>query len=159
MYERVDDINVAYDKGMLSHQDSIQQLADVTGQPYDYVYRHMLFPSAPDEMLFSLMRELKNSHKISMISNISGSDRLKEILSPTHLEVFDDIVLSGEIGIVKPDERIYRIATDNLQVEPEKCIFVDDSERNLLGAEQVGMRTVHYKNFKQFERDIHKLLD
>ncbi len=57
---------------------------------------------------------------------------------------FDDIVLSGEVGLRKPDPAIYRLAARRLEVEPEDCVFVDDLAGNVRAAAALGMTAVHH---------------
>jgi epoxide hydrolase-like predicted phosphatase len=52
---------------------------------------------------------------------------------------FDDQVISGEVGLRKPDPAIYELAARRLGVEPQRCAFVDDLARNVEVAEQLGM--------------------
>ncbi len=52
---------------------------------------------------------------------------------------FDDLVISGEVGLRKPDPAIYRLAAERLAVAPEDCVFVDDLERNVEVARELGM--------------------
>jgi putative hydrolase of the HAD superfamily len=57
-------------------------------------------------------------------------------------ELFDDIVDSSEVGLRKPDPRIYELALGRLGVEAAETAFIDDAPGNVTGAERVGMRTV-----------------
>lgn len=52
---------------------------------------------------------------------------------------FDDLVISGEVGLRKPDPAIYRLAADRLGLAPTACVFVDDLERNVEVARELGM--------------------
>ena len=63
---------------------------------------------------------------------------------PRHLfgELFDDVVISGEVGMRKPEERIFALATARLGLLAEDCVFVDDVEGNILAARTLGFRTV-----------------
>lgn len=63
---------------------------------------------------------------------------------PTDLfdRYFDDVVISAAVGLRKPDEAIWRLACERLQVEPAECVFVDDLQRNLDVAAGLGMATV-----------------
>jgi putative hydrolase of the HAD superfamily len=58
---------------------------------------------------------------------------------------FDDLVLSGQVGLRKPDPAIYRLAADRLGVAVEACVFVDDLERNVEVATSLGMLGVHHR--------------
>ena len=54
-------------------------------------------------------------------------------------EQFDDIVLSGGVGIAKPDPAIYRLVCGRNGIEPSEAVFLDDSPINVAGAHAVGM--------------------
>ena len=59
------------------------------------------------------------------------------------LELFDEVLISCDIGATKPDEKMYRTITERLEVNPEDCVFCDDRLNNLEGAEKFGIRAVH----------------
>ena len=58
---------------------------------------------------------------------------------PALAELFDVMVISGEVGLRKPDPEIYRLTVARLGVEPGECVFVDDLSPNVRGAAAVGM--------------------
>jgi len=60
------------------------------------------------------------------------------------LEHFRDIVVSGEVGMKKPDPRIFRLMLQRIGVEPADVVFIDDVADNVAGADALGMRTVHF---------------
>jgi HAD superfamily hydrolase (TIGR01509 family) len=60
--------------------------------------------------------------------------------------VFDDVLLSGDVGFGKPDARIYLLAAERLGLVPEECAFVDDMAINVRGAVRVGMVGVHHQH-------------
>jgi HAD superfamily hydrolase (TIGR01509 family) len=59
-------------------------------------------------------------------------------------EIFDTVVVSGTVGMRKPEREIYTYAAGLIGVPPEQCVFVDDSAANIAGAESAGMRGVHH---------------
>ncbi|MBI2202640.1 MAG: HAD family phosphatase [Candidatus Rokubacteria bacterium] len=65
---------------------------------------------------------------------------------------FDDIVLSYEVGLLKPDPKIYRAALDRLGVAAEVTLFTDDRAVNVRAAEKVGMRGFVFAGPRPFER-------
>lgn len=59
-------------------------------------------------------------------------------------ELFDVIVISGEVGMRKPEARIYHLVAQRLGLLPEECVFVDDLAPNIQGAAEVGMLGIHH---------------
>jgi putative hydrolase of the HAD superfamily len=60
-------------------------------------------------------------------------------------ELFDHVVVSGEVGVRKPSRRIFWLAAERAAVAPERCVMVDDLEQNLVGAQRVGMQTILHR--------------
>lgn len=58
--------------------------------------------------------------------------------------LFDALVISGEVGVRKPDPDAYLLAAEKIGRAPEECVFVDDFEENVKGAEATGMVGVHH---------------
>lgn len=81
-------------------------------------------------------------HRTALVSNSWGDLRYAEEVRAS----FDAVVLSGELGIRKPDPRIFVEAATRIGVAPESCIFVDDHEPNLEGARGLGMTTIWHRD-------------
>jgi putative hydrolase of the HAD superfamily len=73
-------------------------------------------------------------------------------------ELFDALVISGEIGIRKPAPEIYALATERLGVGPECCVFVDDLPGNLKPAAAIGMATVLHRDAASTIPELEALL-
>jgi putative hydrolase of the HAD superfamily len=79
--------------------------------------------------------------RLALVSNTSAYRR--NWLSEFALErLFDSVVLSFEVGMLKPEPEIYRLAADRLSVPPQECVFVDDQPKCLAGAHAISMTTV-----------------
>jgi epoxide hydrolase-like predicted phosphatase len=70
---------------------------------------------------------------------------------------FDCLVLSHEVGILKPDERIYKITLDKLNLKDQDCLFVDDLKENLKPAREMGMETILFKSTEQLKKEFNKI--
>lgn len=152
------DIEQASSRGMITHEQWLAELAVLAGVSEEQANKE-IDDNPPNEALLDYIRiSLKPLYSIGFLSNTS-SDWRDELFTQDQLALFDDFVLSYQVQMAKPDERIYRLAAERLGFLPEECVFVDDIERYCTGAEVTGMKSVHYKNFAQFERDIRKLLD
>jgi 2-haloacid dehalogenase len=60
------------------------------------------------------------------------------------LGLFETVLVSGEEKLIKPDPRFYRILIDRLKVDPRHAVFIDDVEKNILGAQALGFQTIHF---------------
>jgi|HigsolmetaAR202D_1030399.scaffolds.fasta_scaffold07867_3 haloacid dehalogenase superfamily, subfamily IA, variant 3 with third motif having DD or ED/haloacid dehalogenase superfamily, subfamily IA, variant 1 with third motif having Dx(3-4)D or Dx(3-4)E len=67
---------------------------------------------------------------------------------------FRAIVVSGEIGMIKPDPRIFRHLTDTYGLCPERCLFIDDNARNVDGARAAGLQAVRFHDPLQLRADL-----
>jgi HAD superfamily hydrolase (TIGR01509 family) len=89
-----------------------------------------------------VIRELRTRGvKTALVSNCSHSTRgIVDRLGLT--EAFDEVILSFEVGLRKPDAGIYREALRRLGVEPEHAVFVDDQQDYCDGAAAIGIETL-----------------
>jgi HAD superfamily hydrolase (TIGR01509 family) len=68
------------------------------------------------------------------------------------------MTVSAEVGVMKPEARIYQMALDALGVAPAESVFVDDFPENVEGARAVGMQAIHFIQPEQALDELHKLL-
>ncbi len=93
------------------------------------------------EGAFSVLSYLHRKYRLALVSNCSTG--LSEVLRTLGVsDLFDSIVLSYEVGVRKPDRRIYVQALRSLMLEPHECIFVADEISDLEGAREVGLKTL-----------------
>jgi putative hydrolase of the HAD superfamily len=105
----------------------------------------------PQRPMFDAVRRARgHGLKTGLLSNSWGVDYPREEWD----EVFDAVVISGEVGMRKPEPAIYRRAAELLEVAPAECVFVDDLGPNVKGAVGVGMVGV---KFVDAEQAIHEL--
>ena len=67
---------------------------------------------------------------------------------------FEDVVVSGEVGLVKPDPRIYRLAIDRCRLEPARTVFVDDLLANVEAASAEGLHGLHFSTPERLRADL-----
>jgi len=102
---------------------------------YKYV---CLFEDAVDTL-----NELKKKYKIGIITNGHSTTQWNKICGSGIQDMFDLIVVSGDINIHKPDPRIYQYSCDMLGLKPEECVYVGDNFfRDIYGAQKAGLKTV-----------------
>ena len=70
------------------------------------------------------------------------------------LSWFDDLVISGEVGVIKPDPRIFEILLERNAVAPESAVFIDDVARNAEAASRLGIHGIHFRSPDQLRREL-----
>ncbi len=108
------------------------------------------------------MPELLSSLKEKGYNLILLSDQTKEWwpFLNTKYDVssyFDHCVVSYEVGVNKPDPEIYRVALKNTSSAPADCVFVDDLEKNLPPAEELGMKTILFTDVENLKNKLKEL--
>ncbi len=94
----------------------------------------------------AVMEELRAAGvPLYAITNFSTEKFAEAQVRFPFLRQFRDVVVSGEEKLVKPDPAIYRRLLARNGLEAGRCLFIDDSEKNVRGAEAVGMRAHHFR--------------
>ena len=111
-----------------------------------------------DRDLLEYIRSLRPRRKTGLISN--GWPDLRDYISRNHFEdAFDALVISAEVGLMKPDPEIYRLALRTLQVLPAEAALVDDTPANIEAAHELGMHGILFENPAQMRRQLAAVLD
>ncbi len=138
--------------GNMDYATLNKELAKLAGIPLEQAIVELQAHQKNVELL-DFISSQKEKYKIGFLSNVAA-DILDTFFEPSDLELFDDIVLSYQVKLAKPDEKIFKLSAERLGVEPDECIFVDDNYTYLYGAEMVGMKTILYKDFISFQKEL-----
>jgi epoxide hydrolase-like predicted phosphatase len=98
-----------------------------------------------DRTLLDYIRSLRVTYKTGLISN-AWSDLRDFIVREKFDDAFDKLIISAEVGAVKPEPRIFQIALEQFGVSPNEAVFVDDFYPNIEGCEKAGIRGIHFKD-------------
>jgi epoxide hydrolase-like predicted phosphatase len=94
--------------------------------------------------MYDLMRDLRQAGiRTCLLSNSWGSNDYPRDLFP---ELFDAWVISAEVGMRKPEERIFLLAAERLRLPPDQCVFIDDIQANVDAATALGMAGVLHRD-------------
>jgi putative hydrolase of the HAD superfamily len=110
----------------------------------------------PDHAMTNAVRAAKDAGvRTGLVSNSWGRGRYDRSQFPV---LFNGVVISGEVGMRKPDPAIYALGADSIRLPPEQCVFVDDLPGNLKPARELGMATVHHVSAEQTVAELEPLL-
>ena len=121
----------------------------------DWKKFYLIHDTANEETL-SFIDELHGSYKTAMLSN-SASGVVKAKLNNKQISVFDEVIISADVELKKPDPKIFELTAKKLGVKPEECVFTDDHEEYLAGATHVGMKTILYTGFEEFKKELERV--
>lgn len=111
-----------------------------------------------DTALVALIEQLHEQYRTGLISN-AHSNELRPLLDMHDLHgLFDEIVISSEVGMAKPNPQIFTHICKQLQVEPSECVFTDDNPANVAAAKTLGMQGIVYTDVTSYQQELAKLL-
>jgi putative hydrolase of the HAD superfamily len=121
----------------------------------DGLLTRMFAGFAPQPAMMQALRQAKAAGlATALLSNSWGHEYPREGWD----EVFDVVVISGEVNLRKPEPEIFQLTTSRLGLSPEQCVFVDDLMPNIRGAADVGMVAVHHVTPQQTLDELEALL-
>jgi putative hydrolase of the HAD superfamily len=150
------DLLIGLETGALPEEEFEPQFAAVLGvSPSHLIDRLFAGARADEAMLTAVRRARAQGIRTGLISNSWGTRRYDRALLS---ELFDGIVISGEVGMRKPDPEIYVLGAERIGLDPSLCVYVDDLGFNLKPAAALGMATVHHVNEAQTIPELERLL-
>jgi epoxide hydrolase-like predicted phosphatase len=108
--------------------------------------------------LAGFVRDLRPRYKTGIISNSFVGARKREQDAYGFEDLCDVVVYSHEVGYLKPDPRIYRVACERVGVLPEEAVLVDDVDANVQGARSIGMTAIKFIDNHQALTELNALL-
>jgi putative hydrolase of the HAD superfamily len=113
------------------------------------LHRDLFSGEQVDEELVAFLHSLRPRYKTAILSNCwPGARTVMEERYGLN-GVVDELILSYEVGIAKPDLRIFALAADRLGVRPQETVFVDDVAPNVTAAHAAGMTSVRFESTEQ----------
>ena len=145
------------EKGELGVDEFSERFAPVLGVRQAEGLVDRLFAGVqPDERMIAAVRMVHDAAvPTGLISNSWGGTTYDTALIE---ELFDGVVISGEVGLHKPDPEIFRLGAERIGVAPERCVFVDDLRENCAGAESVGMTAILHRGAGGTIAELERLL-
>ncbi|GCF76265.1 2-haloalkanoic acid dehalogenase [Bacillus cereus] len=117
--------------------------------PHNYIqdFWNENFPKcfSIDQNTIHFLNHIKRHFKIGIITNGSTHRQKAKIINTNLNNYFDTIIISEEVGLSKPDKRIFELALNKLNVQPENTLFVgDDLERDIAGCQNANIKGVWF---------------
>ncbi|MBN1801411.1 MAG: HAD family phosphatase [Candidatus Lokiarchaeota archaeon] len=142
-----------FERGQISAEDFFQHLTQKLNINWAFSEFKQGWLHAIDEVnpeSYTLLEKLKARFELHVLSN-TNELHAKDILVrfPKLFAYFNRIFFSNELYARKPEKEIYRKMIEQLDMPPEQILFIDDNERNLIGASEFGIQTVQMQSYSQ----------
>lgn len=154
------------DKGLFSKEEFYQeakkrfQFQDVGNEEFFNMF-NSIFDSLNYKLL-DFIKKLKQD-KMYKVFALSNTNPLHvEFLAKNIIDFrdyFKQVFYSYEIGMIKPDPKIFLHVLEHINYKPSECIFIDDNRKNVKVAEQIGMIGIQFRNETKFLEEINDLLN
>jgi putative hydrolase of the HAD superfamily len=153
------DVFAAAEAGRVPQRELELMLARQLGLPDQGLVARMLGGLRPRPETADLVKRARAANvATAVLSNSWGIGSYDPYAGYDLAGLFDVVVISGQVGLRKPEPPIYELTAAKLGLRPEDCVFVDDTPANLVTARQLGMATVHFagaaSDFAEIERLI-----
>jgi len=141
------------------HWETLRSRLGLSADDFPRVPKAFFGGDVLDEALMAYIRTLRPRCKTALLSN--AWDYLRGVLIHEWqiADAFDELIISSEVGMAKPEAGIYELALARLDVAPSQAVFVDDFPRNVAGAQDVGMHAVQFRSSEQVRAELDDLLD
>ena len=141
-----------------SHWEAVRQALHLSEEEFAQARQDFWAGDALDSVLIENIRNLRPRYRTALLSN--AWDNLRRILEQDWriLDALDQVIISAEVGLAKPDARIYRLAVERLGVAPGEAVFIDDFPANLEGARAAGLRALYFHSREQALAELEQLL-
>lgn len=162
--DKKNQINDLIDKGNLGqitrpeYLKLVGELVGITPEDVEKIYETKYFRN---EKAIDWIKELKKSgkFKIALLSNI-GHGWIEEFFSKSELdELFDEVILSGDVRMAKPGLPIYEMMIKKLKVKPGECLMFDDRPDNVEAAKKADMNSVVFDSIEQASAELAWMLE
>lgn len=146
------------DNGTTTNETFFHTLGSLSKQSPAIIKQEMYGYSLLNHEVVNIVKSLhKNHYAVALLSN-ANTDFIHDILSKHRVEpLFDEIIISGEIGFSKPGEEIFEYTLQKLDVSRTEAIFIDDRQENVTAAEALGIKSLLFETSAKLRIDLQKL--
>lgn len=163
--DRLEELDKQANLGLIDRQHFLDDVSQLTGQSQaDLLGHEHHYCNVDDrdrvESAIEWATRIKKSGKyqVAMLSNV-GHGWLDNFLAENSIvNLFDTVILSCDVGMIKPDPRIFLLMSQKLGVQPSECVMIDDRAENIAGAKSIGMQGIVFASTAQARAELDIIL-
>lgn len=139
------------------HWEAVAKRLKVDKKEIEKVEAEFFAGDLLDLSILEYLRSLRPRYVTGLISN-AWSDMREYLIRKKIDDAFEHLTISAEVGMAKPETKIYHLALEQAQVKAGEAVFVDDVLANIEACEAVGMKGIHFKDPHVSMEQLKKLL-
>jgi HAD superfamily hydrolase (TIGR01509 family) len=153
---RYEDVFKQVDYGQITMSEAFHALSALSKRPVSELKHVFGQTNMIDEEVISLIHKLKHNYSIGLLSNATGN-YLRGILAEQSIsQLFDQVVISSDVGTIKPDPVIYVKMLEVLGCTAEEAVFIDDGIHNVHASQKLGMLGIDFTNAANLLQELKK---
>ncbi len=140
------------------HEVNVARTLGIPPEEGGALFRTFFAGDRLDTDLVAAIRAIKPGYTTAVLSNYG--DRLREKITGIWKigDAFDHLVISAEVGVMKPDPKIYQIVLEATSSQPHEAVFIDDAPENIAAAQALGMHAIRFTSPQAAIQQLHALL-
>ena len=143
------------ERGAVTDSEFERDFGEILGVPPEGLIDRLFGGLSPEQAMIDAVASAREAGiRTGLISNSWGTG----IYERAPLRIFDATVISGDVGLHKPQPEIYELGAERIGIEATSCVFVDDLRENVAGAEAVGMTAILHRDPETTIRELERLL-
>jgi epoxide hydrolase-like predicted phosphatase len=148
------EISNKLDRGEIKLDEFLELLSQASGESSDLIMDEFGLVPKIDHAVVNLVDKLHKHYRTALLSNAPSASLRKTINDNDLAKHFDEIVISSEVGLIKPNKEIFELITTRLNIDPSEALFIDDSEHHVAGAEKAGIKSIQFISLEQLIDDL-----
>ncbi len=153
------EVTMLFEAGKISPQDFFKKVKEMLNLKLDYdsfvaIWNDIFFLSSKNRAVYSLANSLRSRYTVVLVSNINilHYEYLKKYFPV--FDVFHSVFTSFELQVVKPDQEIYRLTLEKLNVPAQDVFYTDDRAELVDSARKMGIKSFVFTDVEQLKRDL-----
>jgi len=143
-----------FDTGKFNFGDIVQNISEKTNIPREKVDLEMNEIISINQEIVKLIGFLKSNYKIGILSD-ANSEFVQSVLIKHNIQnYFDSVVVSSDLGITKPNPKIFKAALNSLNVIESEAVFIDDHTNNVSAAQNIGIDSILYEDIDGLKKEL-----
>jgi putative hydrolase of the HAD superfamily len=141
------------------HKSAVMEKLGLSGEHFESIFDEFWRGDRLDSKLVEFIKGLQGEYKTALLSN--AWDDLRQLLVNLWKidGIFDEIFISAEINLAKPDPAIYQYVIRALGDDPASMVFIDDFIENIVSAREQGINAIHFRSLEQALSELAEYLD